>query len=191
MNKLTLVVAAVYSLAATAQEKKEMLPMAAPTPSKDLEAWMKPVEGTWSCDTRMMAGAMGPDSPEMTTKTKVKFMKDKESNGVWFRGEWSAPKTKTSPAMSGAFLISHDDANRVLTQVAWDAMGGASMGTGTITGDTLTWTGEAMMMGKKSKLRETMTKTGPRTATHKVELDQGKGFQVTSEDTCTKETSKS
>jgi hypothetical protein len=157
-----------------------------PAPSKELENWMKPIDGTWKCDTKMMAGAMGPGSPEMTSKTTVKFSKDKDSNGMWYRGDYTAPKTKTSPEMKGSFLIGYDDNAKQVKSVGWDSMGGASMGTGTMTADTITWTGETMMMGQRMKIRDTMTKTGPKTATHKMEADQGKGFQVMAEDTCTK-----
>lgn len=160
--------------------------MAAPTPSKELETWMKPLEGTWKCDTKMMAGAMGPDSPETTGKTTAKISKDKDSGGIWYRGDYSSPKTKTMPAMKGTFLIGYDEASTQVKSVGWDSMGNASVGAGTMTADTISYSGETTMMGHKMKFRETMTKTGPKALTHKFEADHGKGWQVMGEDTCTK-----
>src|SRR5215470_2453029 len=51
-------------------------PMAPPKPSKELEAFMKPFEGSWKCDTKFAANAFGPGSPEVTAKSSVKFKKD-------------------------------------------------------------------------------------------------------------------
>lgn len=179
-------------VAFAADEKKDVKKagegavMQAPTPSKELESFMKPVEGSWTCDTKMMAGAMGPSSPEITGKSKVKFSKDKETNGLWYRGEYSMPKSTNHPGMTGYFLFSHDDTNKMLTQISWDNMGGASMGTGSISGESMTWTGEGVNIGQKMKTRDTMTKTSAKTITHKFEADMGKGWQVMGEDSCTK-----
>lgn len=194
-----LVASLTLSLTAFAQQKKEKENTGAPTmegaamthpvPSKELETFMKPIEGSWSCDTKMMAGSMGPNSPETTMKSKVKFTKDKESNGIWYRGEYTMPKTKNMPAMSGTFLMSHDDTNKVLTNVAWDSMGMANLGTGNISGETMSWSGEGVMNGQKMKTRDTFTKSG-KNIVHKFEADMGKGFVPMGEDTCTKEMSK-
>jgi hypothetical protein len=173
-------------------EKKEGAPgatgaMPTPTPSKELESFMKPIEGTWKCETKMMAGSMGPSSPEATVKSTAKFARDKDSNGMWYRGEYSMPASKGAPPMSGQMMIGYDDTAKQLKVLSWDNMGSASMGVGTMTADTLTWSGESTMpMGQKMKFRDTLTKTGPKTVTHRVEADQGKGFQLMAEDTCTK-----
>jgi hypothetical protein len=189
----TLLVASLtLAISASAQERKPAgseagaAPMT-PTPSKELETWMKPLEGSWNCETKMMAGAMGPGSAASTMKSTVKFSKDKETNGMWHRGEYSMPKTKGTPAMTGYFLLSHDDAHKQLAQVSWDSAGGASMGTGTISGETMIWTSDGISMGQKMKSRDTLTKTGPKTITHKMEADTGKGFAPMGEDTCTKQ----
>ncbi len=155
-----------------------------PTPSKELEAFMKGFEGNWKCETKFAAGSMGPGSPEMTAKTSVKIKK--EFGGMSWHGEYTMAKSKTMPAMSGVFQLGFDPGTNQSTIVAYDSMGTAAMGAGPITGDTVVYTEDAVMMGMKTKLRETMTKKGPKELFHKYEVDMGKGFQAMGEDTCKK-----
>ena len=157
---------------------------AMPTPSKELEAFMKGFEGTWKCDTKFPAGAMGPGSPEGTTKTSVKIKK--EFDGFSWHGEYKLAKTKTMPAMSGVFQIAYEAGLKQAIFLAYDSMGGAVLGAGPITGDSVTFAEDGYMMGMKSKARETMTKKGPKEIFHTVEIEMGKGFQLIAEDTCKK-----
>lgn len=170
------------ALAFAAFAEDAAMPM--PTPSKELEAFMKPMEGTWKCDSKMAAGSMGPGSPEMISKSTVKI--SKEMGGMWYRGEWSQPKSKTAPAMSGVFMMGWDPGASQVVQMSWDSMGGSGVGTGTISGTTMTQTGEGTMMGKKMKMKETVTRVDDKTMTHKAEADMGKGFQPMGEDSCKK-----
>ena len=55
-----------------------------------------------------------------------------------------------------------------------------------LTADSATFTEEGFMMGTKAKVRETMSKKGSKEITHKLEMDQGKGYQLVAEDTCKK-----
>ena len=82
--------------------------------------------------------------------------------------------------------MGHDPGTNQATIVAYDSMGTAAMGMGPISGDTVTFIEDALMMGMKTKLRETMTKKGPKEVFHKYEVDMGKGFQAMAEDTCKK-----
>lgn len=187
--------ALLLSVPALAQEKKAAPPAAdaaaapqgqppAPAPSKELAAWMKGMEGSWKCETKMMAGSMGPGSPEMTGKSTVKFTK--EMGGMWFRGDYAVAKSKTMPGMTVVFFVGHDENTKLATQVSYGSMGGAAMETGTLTADTITTTGDGTMMGKTMKMRETMTHNPDKTASHKIEIDSGKGFALAGEDTCKK-----
>lgn len=155
-----------------------------PTPSKDLEAFMKGFEGHWHCDTKFAAGAMGPGSPEMMTKSTVKIKK--EFGGFSWHGEYNLPKSKTMPAMSGVFQIGHEAGSNQETIVGYDSMGSSFMGTGPVAGESVTFTEEGYMMGAKTKIRETMAKKGPKEMVHTFEVDMGKGFQAMGEDTCKK-----
>jgi hypothetical protein len=157
---------------------------AMPTPSKELEAFMKGFEGTWKCDTKFPAGAMGPGSPEVVTKTSVKVKK--EFDGFSWHGEYKLAKTKTMPATSGVFQISYEAGLKQATFLGYDSMGAAMMGAGPITGDSVTFAEDGYMMGMKTKVRETMTKKGPKEISHSVEVEMSKTFQLIAEDTCKK-----
>jgi Protein of unknown function (DUF1579) len=172
---------------AAAAPKPPATPAAAPampTPSRELEAFMKGFEGSWKCETRFPAGGMGPGSPETKTKTSVKIKKEFE--GFSWHGEYKLGKTKEMPGMSGVFQVGYDPSAKQATFLSYDSMGSAMMGVGPISGDSVTFTEDGYMMGMKAKVRETMTKKGPKEISHSVEVDQGKGFQVMAEDSCKK-----
>jgi hypothetical protein len=155
-----------------------------PAPAKELEAFMKGFEGSWKCETKFAAGAMGPGSPEITAKTSVKFKK--EYGGHSWHGEYAVAKSKTMPAMSGVMQIAYDTGSNQLTMVGYDSLGSATLGVGPISGDSAVINEDGYMMGMKMKVRETMTKKGPKEVYHKYEIDTGKGFQVMGEDSCKK-----
>jgi hypothetical protein len=155
-----------------------------PTPSKELESFMKGFEGTWKCETKFAAGAMGPGSPEVTAKSTAKFKK--EYGGFSYHGEYALAKSKTMPALSGVMQLGFDPGSNQLTVVGYDSMGGSNFGSGTISGDTAVLTEEGYAMGMKVKMRETMVKKGPKEVYHKYEGDMGKGFQLMGEDSCKK-----
>ena len=157
---------------------------ALPAPSKELEAFMKGFEGSWTCDTKFAAGSMGPGSPEMRTKSAVKITK--EFDGFSWHGEVKVIKTKATPAMSVVFQVGYESGTKQATFVSYDSMGGAMMGVGPISGDSASFIEEGYMMGMKARVRETMTRKGPKEIRHSLEADQGKGFQPLAEDTCKK-----
>ena len=155
-----------------------------PTPSKELESFMKDFLGTWKCETKFAAGAMGPGSPEVTAKSTAKFKK--EFGGFSYHGEYALAKSKSMPALSGVMQLGFDPGSNQLTVVGYDSMGGSNFGAGTISGDTAVLTEEGYAMGMKVKMRETMTKKGPKEVYHKYEGDMGKGFQPMGTDSCKK-----
>jgi hypothetical protein len=155
-----------------------------PTPSKELETFMKGFEGNWKCETKFAPGAMGPGSPETTGKSTVKIKKD--YGGFSWHGEFALAKSKTMPALSGVMQLGYDPGSGQLTVVSYDSMGSATMGAGPISGDTAVVTEDGYAMGMKVKMRETMTKKGPKEIYHKYEGDMGKGFQLMGEDFCKK-----
>ena len=156
-----------------------------PTPSKELEAFMKPFEGSWKCDTKFAANAFGPGSPETTAKTTVKFKKDLD--GFVYKGEYEVKKQKgVAMGMKGIIYLGFDSGSKQVIVTTLDNTGGIGMGEGKITGDSVTYTGEQYMMGMKVKSRETMSSKGPKEIAHSFELDMGKGFMMFGEDTCKK-----
>jgi hypothetical protein len=158
------------------------MPVGAPKPSPELDATYKAFDGSWKCDTTFAANAMGPGSPEIKFKTNIKFKKD--LNGFWYRGDYEAKKTKDFPGMKGTVYLGHDGKQLLVSNI--DAMGGLSTGTGTASGDTLTFTEDGYMMGMKIKMRETMQKKSDKEISHKFEVDMGKGYQPMGEDICKK-----
>jgi len=172
---------------ATAGPKAAAAPPAAPsmpTRSKELEAFMKGFEGSWKCDTKFPAGSSGPGSVEAKAKSSVKIKKEFE--GFSWHGEFKLDKTEAMPAMSGVFQIAYDPGTKQATFVSYDSMGAAMMGAGPISGDSVTFVEQGYMLGIKAKVHETMTKKSPKEISHKVEIDQGKGYQLMAEDTCSK-----
>jgi hypothetical protein len=160
-------------------------PAAAPKPPPELDAGFKYFEGAWKCDTKMPAGAMGPNSPEMTAKSTVHFKK--AFGGFFYQGDYEMKKQKGVPGFKGMFLISYQPAAKVFTLTSSDDTGGATYETSPgFVGETITLTGEGYMMGQKLKVRETMTRKGPKGASHTFEADLGKGFQNMGEDDCTR-----
>jgi hypothetical protein len=155
-----------------------------PEPSKELEAFMKGFEGSWKCETKFPAGAMGPGSAEGATKATVVFKK--EFGGMSWHGQADVQKSKTSPALTVVFQLGWEPGSKQATFVSYDSMGGAVLGSGPLAGDSVVFSEEGFMMGSKLKARETLTKKGPKEFFHKLEVDMGKGFQSMGEDTCKK-----
>lgn len=153
-----------------------------PAPSKELGIFMKGFEGSWRCDTKFAAGAMGPGSPEMTAKSTVRIKK--EFGGFSWHGDYSLPKSKMMPAMSGIFQVGYDPGSNQATIVGYDSMGTAMAGVGPISGESVAFVEDGYMMGMKVKVRETMTKRSPKEIFHAYEVDMGKGFQPMGDDTC-------
>jgi hypothetical protein len=155
---------------------------ALPKPGPELDAAFKFFEGNWKCESKMPAGSMGPGSPEMTTKSSVKFKK--ALGGFYYQGEYDLKKTKTTPGFKGVMFIGYQPGAKLFTMTSSDDTGGGEYVTSTgFQGDVITFTGEGYMMGQKVKMRETMSKNG-KDAGHKAEADMGKGFQLMGEDTC-------
>jgi hypothetical protein len=155
-----------------------------PTPSKELELFMKGFEGSWKCETEFAAGSTGPGSPEAKGKATLKIRK--EFGGFSWHGEYSLAKNEILPAMSGVFQVSYDPSSKQATFVSYDSMGAAMMGAGPLFGDSVTFAEQGYMLGIKVKVHETITRKSAKELSHKVEIDSGKTFQLMAEDTCKK-----
>lgn len=160
-------------------------PAGPPKPAKELEAFMKPFEGSWKCDTKFSAGAFGPGSPEVNAKSTVKFKKDLD--GFFYRGEYDIKKQKgVEMPFHGIFYVGYDPGSAQIIVAGMDSMGSLGTGAGKIDGTSATYSGEQYSMGMKMKTRETMGSKGPKEGFHKLEVDMGKGFVQFGEDTCKK-----
>lgn len=174
--------------AAPAPAKPETKPAAPPPaqdlPSKELEAFMKPFEGSWKCETTFPAGALGPGSQVASAKTEVTIKK--QFGGYGWHGEFKLAKTALTAATSGVFQIGYAASAKQATFLSYDSVGSSMMGTGTLAGDTVTFLEEGFLKGARVKVRETLALRGPRKMQHKVEIGQGKAYQTIAEDSCTK-----
>lgn len=155
-----------------------------PTPSKELELFMKGFEGSWKCETEFAAGSTGPGSPQAKGKATLKIRR--EFGGFSWHGEYSLAKNELLPAMSGVFQVSYDPSSKQATFVSYDSMGAAMMGAGPLFGDSVTFAEQGYMLGIKVKVHETITRKSAKEISHKVEIDSGKTFQLMAEDTCSK-----
>jgi len=123
---------------------------------------------------------MGPGSPATKARTTIAFKKD--FGGFFYRGDF-AMKAKT--AMKGSVFVGHQPASNLFTLSSVDSMGGVELATSPgFQGDTIQFTGEAFMMGQQMKVRDSITKAGPKEIVHKIEADSGKGFEPMGEDHC-------
>jgi hypothetical protein len=153
-------------------------------PSKELEAFMQGFAGKWKCETTFAAGSAGPGSQPEMAKTDMTIKK--EFDGFSWHGEFKLAKTATTAATSGVFQIGYAAGTKQVTFLSYDSVGSAMMGAGTLAGDSITFNEEGFLKGGKVKVRETLAKQGPRKIHHKVEVEQGKGYQLMAEDTCAK-----
>jgi len=153
-------------------------------PSKELEAFMKGFEGSWKCDTKFAAGSMGTGSQVVRARTEITIKK--ETGGYSWHGEFKLAKTPTTVAASGMFQISYAAGAKQATFLSYDSVGTAMMGAGALAGDSVTFAEEGFLKGVKVKVRETLAAKGPKRLYHKVEIEQGKGYQLMAEDTCVK-----
>lgn len=160
-------------------------PAGPPAPAPEVDQLYKGYEGSWKCETTFNPNAFGPGSPETKTKSEVKIKK--EPGGFWYKGEYKAKKTKTSPDMAATFLLGYDAGAKEAVNVSYDNWGGYSVEMGPdATADKIAFAGDGRSMGMKTKVRETMTRKDPKTVEHTFEIDMGKGFQPIGTDVCKK-----
>lgn len=161
-------------------------PVEAPAPSKEFEAFMRSIEGTWKCETKRVAGAAGPDSAETMVKSTIKISKDKDMGGMWYRGDHTIAKSKAAAEKRGVFLMGWDPAGKQVLVSTYSNSGNAALGFGSISGTVLVASGEGYMGGQRTKYQETLTRSDDGTLVQKFEADTGKGMQPMGENSCKK-----
>jgi len=170
--------------APTKPKTTAVAPPAQNLPSKELENFMKGLEGSWKCDTKFPAGALGPGAQPLTARTDIVIRK--EFGGFSWHGEFKLAKTSTTAPTNGMFQIGYAAGIKQATFLSYDSVGSAMMGAGALGGDSVTFAEEGFLKGAKVKVRETLSAKGSRKLFHKVEIEQGNGYQAMAEDTCSK-----
>ena len=141
------------------------------------------LEGTWHCTGRQLASQMGPEhATEATVTAKM------DLGGRWLVSHYRETKTAANAMpMEGDEYWTYDGAEKKWDRVAIDSMGGFSSGDAkSWVGDTITWSAEGMMGGKKSKFRDTFTKKSDHELVYKGQMESNGKWVDAWETTCRK-----
>ena len=155
----------------------------APRPAPELDA-LKFLVGTWRCDGRIGATPMGP---EHAFKATAKTTRDLD--GFWYTIRYSEKKAKDHPFPVTAVLAwGYDPVGKAWVGTGIDSFGGWGATTAKgFEGDKLVFTGEEMLMGKKTPLRETLTRKSDKEVSMLREVSMEKGKWMMLQDmTCKK-----
>jgi hypothetical protein len=169
---------------AFAEGEKGAPPAGPPAPPAELTAASKYFMGKWKCEGAMPAGPWGPASKSMTN------LSFKMELGDFFMAIDGDMKTDSKPPMKMMFkgMNGYDAATKKMMRTDYDSMGNmATLTSPGWEGDKMVFTGEGMMMGKKAKIRHTMTKKSDTEFSSQFEQagPDGKWMSM-GEDTCKK-----
>src|SRR5947209_221567 len=139
--------------------------MEMPKPAPEM-AKLKLFDGNWSCTGSAPASPMGP-----AHKTQSTVIGHSGLGGFWQMGTVKEAKTAENPmAMEGMFHMTYDPANKQYVMVWVDSMGGWATSTSPgWEGDKIAWSGDGMMMGKKTPMHDTFVKKSDTELTHSFE----------------------
>lgn len=143
-------------------------------------------DGEWSCDGKVFAGIMGPDSHETAYKSSFKIEKD--LGGFWYSGEYNQERSKDYPGNTSKFFWGYDPATKRYLTTGVDAAG-AFFTSRSLGWDDDAWVnlGEGWSGGARIPVREVYTKKSSDEFVYHVELDLGHGFRDAAEDDCTRD----
>ena len=151
------------SVAAVAQ-------MGPPAPGPELKK-LDYFIGTWSLDATIGSGPWGGGGKFTATDT-----------AEWMKGEFflvNHSEFSLPPEMGGSgtslSVRSYDPDKKTYTDETFDSNGRHSIMTGTLNGDTWTWTGEANYGGMLIQQRMTLKVTSPMSYTTKYEVSADEG----------------
>jgi hypothetical protein len=175
--KSTLVIcAAVFLLVATSAAAQE----GPPKPAPEL-ANLKFFAGSWTCSGDSPAGPFGPAHKTQSTVTLKSDL-----DGFWYAGTMTEMKTASNPhPVKGMLHLGYDTGEKQFVQVWVDNTGSRSvqMSPGW-EGDSISFTGEQVVMGEKATAKDTITKKGAREFTHKFELTMKGETHTIVDETC-------
>ncbi len=136
--------------------------------------------GTWTSEGEMKPSPFGPGG-KFSGKSRVE----------WLPGEFFLVMHEESKSpmgdMKGLAVFGYDAQKKVYTYNGFDNMGNAETYTGTVQGQTWTWTSDIKLHGKAMKGRFILTEVTPTSNTMKFEFSENGGpWQVTMEGKQTK-----
>ena len=137
--------------------------------------------GKWKGESTMQAGPWGPGG-KMTT----------ESECTWYEGGFQMICRDSSSGAMGKMkseaVLGWNGEEKVYKYMGFDSMGMMGQATGTVSGNTWSWTGEDKMGGKLIKSKYTIMMPSPTSQTFKWEVsdDGGKTWKAAAEGKSTK-----
>ena len=137
-----------------------------PKPAPEMEN-LKWFAGSWSCSGNSPESPFGP-----AHKTQSTISLKRDLDGFWYDGMMTEMKTASNPhPVKGMLHLGYDSGSKQYVQVWVDNTGSWSneMSPGW-EGDTMTFTGDQVVMGKKGTAKDTITKKGNNQFAHKFEL---------------------
>jgi hypothetical protein len=138
--------------------------------------------GHWTAEGTATMGPPGTPSTKWSQTSDAEWM-----DGKYFLVEHSDGDYGPMGKAKEMAVFGYDSDNKVYTYTAFSSMGEAEKSSGTVNGDTWTWTGDEHMNGMVMKGRFTMKVLSPTSYTMKFELSQdGTNWMTAMEGTATK-----
>jgi len=136
--------------------------------------------GRWNIEGEMKPGPMGPGGKFTGTETDEWFP------GRFFVISHSSMKSPMGE-IRGLSVLGYDPEKKVYTYNGFNSMGEREKATGTVTGDTWTYTDESEYQGKPMKIRVLLKELSATSYTFKFDVAMGgEDFQNMMEATATK-----
>ena len=155
--------------------------MGPPTPAPELKK-LDFMSGDWTAEGTMTAGPPGTPPTKWTMNSHAEWM-----DGNFFLVEHSEMDLGSMGKGKDLAVMGYDPDRKVYTYKAFNSMGEAEESTGTIDGDTWTWTGDQHFGGNTMKGRYTMKVLSPASYSMKFELSpDGKAWNTAMEGRATK-----
>jgi len=139
--------------------------MGPPTPAPELKK-LDFLAGDWTAEGTVNPGP-GMPGGKFTESTHAEWME-----GNFFLIEHSNADMAGMGKFKEYAVLGYDTDKRLYTYTAFNSMGQAESATGTLDGDTWTWTSDEHMGGQTMKGRFTMKVTSPTSYAMKYELSQ-------------------
>lgn len=156
--------------------------MGPPTPAPELKK-LDFMAGDWTAEGTMTMGPPGTPSTKWTMNTHAEWMEGNFFLVEHDEMDFGQPMGKGKELA----VLGYDPDKKVYTYKAFNSMGQAEDSTGTVDGDTWTWTSDENFGGMNMKGRYTMKIVSPTSYTMKFELSpDGKTWTTAMEGKATK-----
>jgi len=173
-------VLALALIAAVALAVAQNAPQQPPKPGPEVQK-LGYFAGNWKLEGSMKASPMGPAGNFSGTE-----------HNEWMDGRFfvlmHTTETSSMGSAKGLAVLGYDPKRQVYTYHAFNSMGMAEEATGTVEGETWTWTSESDMGGKNVKGRFTEKVVSPTSFSFKFEMQDDSGqWSTIAEGTATRQ----